>query len=574
MGEPLPRTGMLLGNNCFFFETAKPKKPPDFTPSGVSLSFEIQRLTLKKHASLSFATFDPTASSDGAPTQLQNLVEGQWVASRESRDVLDPLTGNVMLRVPYTQPDEFAPFVASLAKCPKSGLHNPFKNVERYLLYGAVSARAARGLRTEEVADFFTRCIQRVMPKSYAQARGEVDVVATFFENFSGDQVRFLARGFSNPGNHLGQRSHGFRWPYGPVAIISPFNFPLEIPVLQLMGALYMGNKVVIKNSTSTCLVIEQFLRFLHTCGLPKEDVDLIHTGGREMGVLLEQAPLRSVQFTGSSSVAEHLSRELRGKVYIEDAGFDWKILGADASPEWLDYVAWQCDQDAYAASGQKCSAQSILFAHTHWVQAGLFQKLQNRAAMRHLEDLTIGPVLTICNDLIQQHIDRILAIPGASLAFGGKPLQGHTIPARYGAYEPTAVFVPLEQILQPQYFSIVCSELFGPFQILTEWKDSQLDLLLEACERMEHHLTAAVVSNDVHFLQTVLGHTVNGTTYAGLRARTTGAPQNHWFGPAGDPRGAGIGTPEAIQLVWSCHREIIEDLGPLPPSWSPPKPS
>ena len=47
-------------------------------------------------------------------------------------------------------------------------------------------------------------------------------------------QVRFLARGFSNPGDHTGQASHGYRWPYGPVALITPFNFPLEIPVLQV----------------------------------------------------------------------------------------------------------------------------------------------------------------------------------------------------------------------------------------------------------------------------------------------------------------------------------------------------
>lgn len=88
---------------------------------------------------------------------------------------------------------------------------------------------------------------------------------------------------------------------------------------------------------------------------------------------------------------------------------------------------------------------------------------------------------------------------------------------------------------------------------------------MLAALERMSHHLTAAVVSNDVGFVQRVLASTVNGTTYAGMRARTTGAPQNHWFGPAGDPRGAGIGTPEAIRLVWSCHREIIQDFGPAP---------
>ena len=56
-------------------------------------------------------------------------------------------------------------------------------------------------------------------------------------------QVRFTARGFSVAGDHAGQQSSGYRWPFGPVALITPFNFPLEIPALQLMGALFMGNK-------------------------------------------------------------------------------------------------------------------------------------------------------------------------------------------------------------------------------------------------------------------------------------------------------------------------------------------
>jgi len=63
----------------------------------------------------------------------------------------------------------------------------------------------------------------------------------------------------------------------------------------------------------------------------------------------------------------------------------------------------------------------------------------------------------------------------------------------------------------------------------------------------------------------------VNGTTYTGIKGRTTGAPQNHWFGPCGDPRGAGIGTPEAILTVWSCHREIIRDIGPIKKDWTTP---
>ena len=55
--------------------------------------------------------------------------------------------------------------------------------------------------------------------------------------------------------------------------------------------------------------------------------------------------------------------------MFLEDAGFDWKVLGPDVSE--LDYVARQCDQDAYACSGQKCSAQSILFMHENWAAAG-----------------------------------------------------------------------------------------------------------------------------------------------------------------------------------------------------------
>ena len=55
--------------------------------------------------------------------------------------------------------------------------------------------------------------------------------------------------------------------------------------------------------------------------------------------------------------------------MFLEDAGFDWKVLGPDVAD--IDYVAWQCDQDAYACSGQKCSAQSIMFMHENWAAAG-----------------------------------------------------------------------------------------------------------------------------------------------------------------------------------------------------------
>ena len=61
--------------------------------------------------------------------------------------------------------------------------------------------------------------------------------------------------------------------------------------------------------------------------------------------------------------------------VRLEDAGFDWKVLGPDYDTNWLDYVAWQCDEDAYNAAGQKCSAQSVLFVHENWAARVLTTK-------------------------------------------------------------------------------------------------------------------------------------------------------------------------------------------------------
>ena len=500
---------------------------------------------------------------------LKNLVGGQWRNAKKRAILIDPLGNSVpLLHYPDTQSAELDPFIAGLASCPKSGLHNPFKAVERYLMLAQVSFKAAAALEDEAVARHFAYLIQKVMPKSFRQCMGEVMVVRQFLKNFGGDQVRFLARGTIDPGDYAGQQPQHFRWPYGPVVIIAPFNFPLEIPALQLMGALYMGNRPLVKSASKVSLVIEQFIRLLHLCGLPMTDVDLIHCSGPVMHELLmrTRSIVRMVQFTGSSSVAEDLAIILHGKIRIEDAGFDWKIVGPDIKAGHLDYVAWQCDQDAYAASGQKCSAQSMLFVPEQLVGGAdaFFEMLAGLAERRKLADLTVGPVLTWTTKAMLDHVWQLTAISGATLLFGGRELTGHVIPACYGALAPTAVFVPLDQILSPEYYGLVTTEVFGPVQVVTTYGESELPLVLAACERMTNHLTAAVVSEDPVFVNAVIGATVNGTTYAGVKARTTGAPQNHWFGPCGDPRSAGIGTPEAVQQTWSATRSVIRDVGPI----------
>jgi 1-pyrroline-5-carboxylate dehydrogenase len=519
----------------------------------------------------SFATIDPFAGMTGSnPGQLRNLVGGRWVEADKYRDdIVDPMNGEAFLKVPDTE--NLAPFIKGLESCPKSGLHNPLKNNDRYVHLGGVCARAAALMATPDVEEYFTRLTQRVMPKSWQQCLGEVTVTRVFLENFAGDGVRFLARGFSNPGDHPGQESRGYRWPFGPVVVVAPFNFPIEIPALQTMGALFMGNRPLVKVDSKVSVVFEQFIRLLILCGLDPKDLDFVHCRGEKMGELIASAAdtIRLVQFTGSSGVAEKVAATLRGKVRLEDAGFDWKIIGPDYDENWLDYVAWQCDEDAYNAAGQKCSAQSALFVHENWADK-LLPKLEQLASRRSLADLTVGPILSWTNEQIRAHIDAVLAVEGTELLFGGEELTGHDIPACFGAYQPTAIKVPLGA-MQNGDFELLARELFGPFQVIVAYGDGDLDTVLSLFERMQNHLTAAVVSADILFQQKVLGATVNGTTYCGMRARTTGAPQNHWFGPSGDPRGAGIGTPEAISITWSAHREIIADQGPLSDGWTTP---
>ncbi|CAD7952840.1 unnamed protein product [Amoebophrya sp. A25] len=519
-------------------------------------------------------------SSGTGTVKLQNFVNGEWCPTSKTVPVVDPLNGDAFIQMPLTETDaELQPFLDRMHAVPKSGLHNPLKQVNRYTMYGRISFLLAKELEDGRVIDHFARLIQRVVPKSYAQAYGEVSIVHKFLQNFCADQVRFLARGFHVSGDHDGQQSQGYRFPFGPVMIIAPFNFPLEIPVLQLMGALYMGNHVTIKGSEKCSIVLEDWIRLMLKCGMPPTDVNLIHGTGPGTAKLVDVASksktLRAMQFTGSNTVAKAVLQATGGKVRIEDAGFNWKVMGPDVRD--VEFVTWMCDQDAYANCGQKCSATSILVAHSNWMKAGLVDKLKTIAGERSLGNLSIAPVLTHTTSGMLGHVEALLKIPGARLLFGGKALTGHSIPAVYGAIEPTAVFVPLAEILKPQNYPSVTAEIFGPVQVITEWSSENNELercVIPLLERMDNHLTACVCSNDEALIQKVLGSSVNGTTYCGIRGRTTGAPQNHWFGPGNDPRSAGIGSPEAIQLVWSGHREIIRDMGPVPEGWTRPKPT
>jgi len=74
------------------------------------------------------------------------------------------------------------------------------------------------------------------------------------------------------------------------------------------------------------------------------------------------------------------------------------------------------CEQDAFGFSGQKCSSQSLLFAHDSWLKRGVLLHMKHASAKRNFDDLSIGPVMTWNNQRISEHLSKVLSIPKSQL--------------------------------------------------------------------------------------------------------------------------------------------------------------
>lgn len=85
-----------------------------------------------------------------------------------------------------------------------------------------------------------------------------------------------------------------------------------------------------------------------------------------------------------------------------------------------------------------------------------------------------------VTTESMLEHVNKLINIPGSKLLFGGEALENHSIPKIYGALKPTALFIPLTEILKSNNFDLVTKEIFGPFQVLTRSYRSLL--LSNAC--------------------------------------------------------------------------------------------
>ena len=116
---------------------------------------------------------------------LQNLVKGKWCKAKKYSEIINVLDGKINYKVPDTSISEISPFIKSIQSVSKSGLHNPFKNPERYQMLGDVCFRTAHSLHNKNTKDKIIDEIISVTGKTEQQAEGELIVSRKFLENFS-----------------------------------------------------------------------------------------------------------------------------------------------------------------------------------------------------------------------------------------------------------------------------------------------------------------------------------------------------------------------------------------------------
>lgn len=498
----------------------------------------------------------------------------EWGLSEATFTVPDPMSGAPLYRSMRSNDADVENTIAFHLRqgFGRRGTRRRF-SIEQW---GRVFPKAAEIL--EANADKMAALIMACVPKSVDQAMGEVTLTVRFLRGFSENDVRALQRGVMIPGTMPGELAMTTWEPYGLTSAIFPFNFPLEIPALQMVGALACGNAIILKPSELGGIVLNAFVEILLQAGCPTDVFSVIHGIGREVGSIATDPRLRMVLFTGSHATMERLYGAGARRVKGETSGVNPRIMlpfNGDSRVLAAQVVA--TEGDGYNLMGQKCSAMRLCFPHQSWIDAGFLEQIRDRAAQRRFDNLTMGPVLTWSTSRLNERVaDLCDRIPGAEFLWGGMqqgpvgwdytPPTEHTKLFDYGFVPPTNVQVPLKVLSNPQAAKLLQTEVFGPIFVTIPWEtDADLQLILGFLDTVEQRLTAAVVGEGSKAME-VAALLTNGTTTVGWNAVTTGAPEWRRFGPTGDPRDCCIGGhSDFVREVWAQPRDTT--LRPLPPA-------
>lgn len=263
--------------------------------------------------------------------------------------------------------------------------------------------------------------------KPIGEAKGEVGRCVAILRYYAGEAAH--SNGQTVPALVPGSLQYVERRPVGVVGLITPWNFPLAIPLWKAAPALAFGNAVVIKASELSSLTMKALAKTAEDAGLPRGIFNTIYGGG-EQGRLLLEGDINAISFTGSAATGKKVIEVAAAKqirCQAEMGGKNPSIVLADAD---LDKAANLIAGAAMRFAGQKCTATSRIIIEEEVADAFMGKFLQAVQALKvgsaEEETTAVGPVVS---QAAQERILAKTATFGQPAFIGEAPKEGWFVP-------------------------------------------------------------------------------------------------------------------------------------------------
>jgi succinate-semialdehyde dehydrogenase/glutarate-semialdehyde dehydrogenase len=417
------------------------------------------------------------------PKTLKMYIGGQWVESEsgETFEAYNPATGEVIASLPQgTRLDAQRAIAAANENKHKISGMSVWERARLCRHIGDVMLE-----RREELA----RVLTEDQGKPYhTEALAEVDFAAHGFHN-AAEQIKWLETSVI-PTEDANKRVFSFRQPRGVYAVVTPWNFPINIPVEYLAPGLAAGNAIVWVPAPTTSVCAVKLMECLEEAGVPPGVVNLVTGPGPVVGDEIVSHPgTDAVGFTGSPRTGKQIAQRAAGKPLLLELGGNGPTIVLDDAD--FDVVTAKVASGCFFNAGQVCSATERILVQRR-VHDELIDRLINAAQAVHLGNpfdptTTMGP---LNNQPTAEKVDRHLSdsvAKGAVILFGGRraPELGSDL-----YYMPTIVDnIAPDSLLNTE-------ETFGPVAPIMSFDDYDQALAMTA--QCKLGLVAAVFTTNI----------------------------------------------------------------------------
>jgi acyl-CoA reductase-like NAD-dependent aldehyde dehydrogenase len=291
-------------------------------------------------------------------------IGGEWRSSSSARPVRNPYTGEPVAEVFQASPADVDEAIATAASA--------FAQTRRLTSYQRSEILAAIARQIEAQHEQLAQLLSAEIGKPITAARLEVERSVFTFMTASEEAKRIGGEVIpldltAASGNRMGIIR---RFPLGPVAAITPFNFPLNLVAHKVGPAIAAGDTVVLKPSSNAPMIALALAEIVDNSDLPKGAFNVVPCLSAEAEQLVTDQRIRLISFTGSPAVGWNI-KERAGKkrVVLELGGNAGVIVDKDADLEHAyPRIVW----GSYGIAGQSCIAVQRIFIHESHYEAFL----------------------------------------------------------------------------------------------------------------------------------------------------------------------------------------------------------